>query len=58
MADASQARVGSRAGPTRFSSPAFNRGGTYRATFTRPGVYRYLCTYHPATMKGTVTVVR
>lgn len=45
-------------GPRRFSSPAFNKGGTYAATFTKPGVYRYLCTYHPATMKGTVRVVR
>lgn len=45
-------------GPAKFSSPAFGKGGTYKATFTRPGVYRYLCTYHPATMKGTVTVVR
>jgi plastocyanin len=33
-------------------------GGTYTATFDRPGVYHYLCTFHPATMTGTITVVR
>jgi plastocyanin len=37
-------------------SPAFNKGGSYKATFARPGVYRYLCTFHPATMTGTITV--
>ena len=56
--DATLHNVVVTSGPTRFSSPAFNKGGTYKATFTRPGVYRYLCTYHPATMKGTVTVRR
>jgi plastocyanin len=40
----------------KFSSPAFNKGGSYKATFARPGVYRYLCTFHPATMTGTITV--
>ena len=43
-------------GPVRFSSPAFNKGGSYNARFTQPGVYHYLCTYHPASMTGTITV--
>ena len=56
--DSTLHNVAVTSGPARFSSPAFNKDGTYNATFTKPGVYRYLCTYHPATMKGTITVVR
>ena len=56
--DSTLHNVAVTSGPATFSSPAFNKGGTYRATFTKPGVYHYLCTYHPATMKGTITVVR
>ena len=56
--DATLHNVVVTSGPAKFSSPAFNKGGTYKATFTKPGVYHYLCTYHPATMKGTITVVR
>ena len=55
--DATVHNVAITSGPVRISSPAFNKGGTYEATFTKPGVYRYLCTYHPATMKGTITVL-
>jgi plastocyanin len=46
-----------QSGPVKFASPNFNQGGTYRYTFTKPGVYHYLCTIHPASMVGTVTVV-
>jgi plastocyanin len=42
----------------RFSSPAFNKRGGYKRRFARPGVYHYLCTFHPASMRGTITVVR
>lgn len=44
-------------GPAEFTSPALNRGGTYSIRFTRPGLYRYLCTFHPGIMTGTITVV-
>ena len=56
--DATLHNVAITRGPVKFSSPAFNKGASYRATFARPGVYHYLCTFHPATMKGTITVVR
>ena len=29
-------------GPVMFSSPAFNKGGSYSAAFEKPGVYSYL----------------
>jgi plastocyanin len=54
--DATLHNVAITSGPVRFSSPAFNKAGSYKATFTKPGVYHYLCTYHPATMTGTITV--
>ena len=54
--DATLHNVAITRGPRRFSSPAFNKGGAYEATFVKPGVYRYLCTYHPGSMKGTISV--
>ena len=38
-----------------FSSGAIPPGGTFRYTFTSPGVYNYYCLYHPW-MAGTVIV--
>jgi len=56
--DATLHNVAITSGPAKFSSPAFNKGGTYKVTFTKPGLYRYLCTFHPGIMTGTITVVR
>lgn len=56
--DATLHNVAITSGPVKFSSPAFNKGGSYEATFATAGVYHYLCTYHPATMRGTITVTR
>ncbi len=39
-----------------FDSGNMNAGATYLYTFTKPGVYHYVCTYHNW-MHGTVTVV-
>ncbi len=39
-----------------FDSGSMNPGATYLYTFTKPGVYHYVCTYHNW-MHGTVTVV-
>ncbi len=38
-----------------FRSGALDEGDTYSFRFTKPGVYRYLCTIHPK-MVATVTV--
>jgi plastocyanin len=56
--DATLHNVAITSGPVKFSSPAFNKGGSYKVTFTKPGVYHYLCTFHPGLMIGTVTVAR
>jgi plastocyanin len=56
--DATVHNVAVTSGPAKFSSPAFNKRGGYKQTFTKPGVYHYVCTYHPATMTGTITVTR
>ena len=55
--DATLHNVAITSGPVKFSSPALNKGGTYKVTFAKPGVYRYLCTFHPGLMIGTITVV-
>jgi plastocyanin len=53
--DATLHNVVLTSGPVKLSSPAFNKGGSYKAKFTKPGVYHYLCTFHPGTMTGTIT---
>jgi plastocyanin len=54
--DATLHNVAVTSGPAKLSSPAFNKGGTYQTRFTTPGTYHYLCTFHPGTMTGTITV--
>ena len=54
--DATLHNVAITSGPVKHSSPAFNKGGSYKATFAKPGVYHYLCTFHPGSMTGTITV--
>jgi plastocyanin len=39
-----------------FDSGNMNPGATFTYTFTKPGTYRYICTYHPW-MQGYVIVV-
>ncbi|HEX4859663.1 MAG TPA: cupredoxin family copper-binding protein [Rhizomicrobium sp.] len=38
-----------------FRSPALDQNDTFKFTFNKPGVYKYLCTIHPK-MTGTITV--
>ena len=41
-----------------FHSSDFGQGGTFEYKATTPGVIHYLCTIHPASMIGTITVVK
>jgi plastocyanin len=50
--------VTSRSGPQTFASKNLGEGGTYQITVTKPGVIHYICTIHPATMNGTIVVVK
>lgn len=41
--------------PTAFQTKDLNQGETDSVTFTKPGTYAYICSYHPG-MKGKVIV--
>ena len=50
--------VTSRSGPISFASKDFSEGHGIEYKMTKPGVIHYLCTIHPATMNGTIDVVK
>lgn len=50
--------VTTESGPTKFTSKNFGEGGTFKVKLTKPGVIHYRCTLHPATMNGTIDVVK
>jgi plastocyanin len=50
--------VTSVSGPQHLASGNLAEGATYRVRLTRPGVIHYLSTLHPATMNGTIQVLR
>ncbi|MGH2853824.1 MAG: cupredoxin domain-containing protein [Solirubrobacteraceae bacterium] len=50
--------VTSKSGPVSFASKNFGEGHAVEFKMTRPGVIHYLCTIHPATMNGTIEVVK
>jgi plastocyanin len=50
--------VTSAGGPTRFASKDFGEGDSFQVRLTKPGVIHYECTIHPASMNGTIEVVR
>jgi plastocyanin len=56
--DPVQHNVTSEGGPQKFVSKNFGEGGGYEVKLTKPGVIHYECTNHPATMNGTIEVVR
>jgi plastocyanin len=50
--------VTSESGPLHFASKDFGEGKTVEFKMTKPGVIHYECTIHPATMNGTIEVVK
>jgi plastocyanin len=56
--DPTNHNVTSQAGPQRFASKDFGEGATFKVRLRKPGIYNYECTLHPATMNGTIQVLR
>lgn len=56
--DSVEHNVTSEGGPQAFASRALGEGATYSIKLLRPGVIHYQCTIHPASMNGTIEVVR
>jgi plastocyanin len=50
--------VTSEGGPAKFASKNFGENGTFEIKVNTPGVIHYRCTLHPATMNGTIEVVK
>ena len=50
--------VTSESGPQHFASPSLPAGKGFSVTLTKPGKIDYECTIHPATMNGTIEVVK
>jgi plastocyanin len=56
--DAIEHNVTSEGGPQKFSSKNLGESGTFQIKALKPGVIHYECTIHPASMNGTIEVVK
>jgi plastocyanin len=56
--DSVEHNVTSEGGVAKFASKDFGEGGTYEVKVTKPGLIHYECTIHPASMNGTIEVVK
>ncbi len=56
--DSVEHNVTSEGGPQKFASRTFGEGRSFSVRFTKPGVVHYECTIHPASMNGTIEVVK
>ena len=50
--------VTSESGPSKFASANLKEGSKFSYKVTKAGVIHYECTYHPASMNGTIEVVK
>jgi len=50
--------VTSEGGPQRFASKNFGEGRKFEIKALKPGVIHYECTIHPASMNGTIEIVK
>ncbi len=48
----------SQGGASKFSSKDLHMNDTFEFKATKPGTIHYECTYHPASMNGTIEVVQ
>jgi len=56
--DSIEHNVTSEGGPQKFASGDISEGAHFAIKATTPGVIHYECTIHPASMNGTIEVVR
>jgi plastocyanin len=56
--DSVEHNVTSESGPQAFKSKDIGEGGTFRVIAQKPGLIHYECTIHPASMNGTIEVVK
>jgi len=56
--DSVEHNVTSEGGVAKFASKDFGEGGSYEVKVTKPGIIHYECTIHPASMNGTIEVVK
>ncbi len=56
--DSVEHNVTSQGGPLKFASKDFGEKGTFEIKANKPGVIHYQCTIHPASMNGTIEVVK
>ncbi len=56
--DSVEHNVISQSGPQKFTSKDFGENGTFEVKAEKPGVIHYECTIHPASMNGTIEVVK
>lgn len=56
--DSVEHNVTSDGGRTKFASKNFGEGEAFEVKVTKPGIIHYTCTIHPASMNGTIEVVK
>jgi plastocyanin len=56
--DSVEHNVTSEGGPQSFRSQNFGEGETFKITAVKPGLLHYECTIHPASMNGTIEIVK
>jgi plastocyanin len=56
--DSVEHNVISQSGPQKFTSKDIGENATFEIKAEKPGVIHYECTIHPASMNGTIEVVK
>ncbi len=56
--DSVEHNVTSEGGPLKFASKEFGENGTFEVKTLKPGIIHYKCTIHPASMNGSIEVVK